>query len=555
MNGLIPFQEKIYRHMKTKASSFEGRFSKQHIEYIRYQYKESKRKFKLSNEEKLFISIAKSQVVYLGDFHTFDQSTKNLERILRVLTEGKAQITLGMEMVHARYQIEIDRYMNHLISEQEFLSGIDYHESWRFPWGHYKTIFDFARKSKIRVVGLNSDGELTKRDEFAAKRIVEILSQNPNSTVIALFGELHITQKKLPAQVTQNSPFPINQTIIHQNLDEVYWRLLKQNKLKEQGSTLIEFGGHEFCLISSPPWIKYESMVYWFDNLSDDPDFDLRDSQNQSGLKTFTSNIHDNFLFLCQNLAKVILPDTKFDQSLDDFNLYDYTNLDYVLDLTKSIQSSSERNFVKWKISTGAVLKIPQMNSYYLSHYSINRLAMAAGMHLFHHQIQQMDNSKGKAKGNKINQLKNVLVVEAFSHLCSKIVNPNRKTDLYLDVLDKYKNSKGKNKKEQNKNEEDKRNYSNVIKLSKNATLLKKNTGLQKFLRDKNPKQIFNIGKLLGRMMGEFLFEYQIKKHNVPANDLGNILIRSMFIEKEWAKLVAHSIGHTKFIKLRKHTF
>ena len=30
------------------------------------------------------------------------------------------------------------------LTEKEFLESINYHESWKFPWHHYKQFFDYA---------------------------------------------------------------------------------------------------------------------------------------------------------------------------------------------------------------------------------------------------------------------------------------------------------------------------------------------------------------------------------------------------------------------------
>ena len=50
---------------------------------------------------------------------------------------------------------------------------------------------------------------------------------------------------------------------------------------------IVSFSQNEFCIVSAPPWVKYESMVYWYENLCDDPDFDIHEYIIENGKKIF----------------------------------------------------------------------------------------------------------------------------------------------------------------------------------------------------------------------------------------------------------------------------
>ena len=195
---VLAVRKKIFQYFKNKASSYEGKISKGLKKYRIDQSFYASRSFETSNEEELFESVLNSQIIYIGDFHTFEQNVRNVLRIMRMLAEAKAPYILALEMVDAKFQNLIDAYHTGFITDLEFLEGITYHESWRFPWSHYKLLFDEARKHLSNIIGINSQGSLLARDKFAAKQLEKLLEENPDHKIIVFFGEYHICQNKIP---------------------------------------------------------------------------------------------------------------------------------------------------------------------------------------------------------------------------------------------------------------------------------------------------------------------------------------------------------------------
>ena len=161
-------RRKIYEHLKQKALGHEGGQSKELKAYQKDQENFSLREFQASNIDELLNSVSNSKTIYLGDFHTFDQNIRNVLRILKVLINKSNDCIVALEMVDARYQFYIDTYLEGHITDLEFLESIDYHDSWRFPWTHYKLIFELAKEHNIKIIGLNTAGTLSERDKFAA---------------------------------------------------------------------------------------------------------------------------------------------------------------------------------------------------------------------------------------------------------------------------------------------------------------------------------------------------------------------------------------------------
>jgi hypothetical protein len=487
----------IFDYMKRKATSFEGGLSEQLKSYQRSQKYFSHRKFKRCTNEQLFKAIDRSRIIYLGDFHTFDQSSRNLERLIRHIIKkgGAKRVSLGIEFVKDQDQIHIDHFLSGAITEFEFLDAIDYHQSWRFPWIHYKRFFDLARKHHFPIVALNSAGALNKRDNYAAKMIADHLKSDDFSKMLVLFGELHILRNKLPAKVEKalgQKKVKAKQTIIHQNLDEVFWRS------KQKDSPIVQFSSDEFSLQTSPPWIKYESAIYWYENLMDDPEFDVHDYMLETGIKTFTSSAPDNFSYLCQTIAQALQIKIPVGE-IDDFNLYDHKNLDLVISKVNRLKSPELRRFYQELATRGRVFKLINSSDYYCSNYSINRISFLAGMHLQKIVLsaQQSDYEKVLIKGDSFERFSFFTFQCLFAFLASKVINPYRKCNQYRDLVREAKSPHGDKEKKR------------AMQLAAEAieTLAADGEQLPLLLKRKSQIQLFMAARFLGYYLAELLFK------------------------------------------------
>ena len=161
-----------------------------------------------------------------------------------------------LEFVSQDDQIYIEQFLNEQITEREFLESINYKDSWRFPWNHYKDFFELSKKNNFKIYGLNSEGSLSERDKSAARSISKLHQHNPDSQIFVLFGELHIFPDKLPKDVEELTPSEIDQVIIHQNIDEIYWQQIEKSPSQRPESSIVKILDNEFSLQNSPPWVK-----------------------------------------------------------------------------------------------------------------------------------------------------------------------------------------------------------------------------------------------------------------------------------------------------------
>ncbi|WP_372654976.1 ChaN family lipoprotein [Halobacteriovorax sp.] len=539
---ITKIRKNIYSYMKNKAHALEGNLSDELISYQRSQNRYANRDFLISSFQNLVKSLKRAKVIYLGDFHSFDQSSRNFERIMRPIAQSNKSITLGVEFVHIEYQVHIDNYLNNLITEIEFLENIDYYESWRFPWNQYKVFFELARSNGHKIIALNSHGSLSQRDKRAAEILVEYIENNPKDKLLVLFGEYHITPSKLPKQVRDRSKSKFIQSIVHQNLDKVYWKL-EDTQMGRKKTQVIEFDENEFSIQSSAPWVKYESMIYWYENLLEDPDFDIHEYMMESGLKSFTENANDTFLFLTEKMLKAL--NIKINKSrIEDFNLHDHQKMSFILKKAESIKSKSVSKYFKGLVVKGRSFKVPHTNDYYCSNYSINRLAYLGGVHIWHLQ-------RGLSKHQTIEILSSSSQEERFTFLmyqfcyayfCSKVINPFRKCDLYADIFEKSKM----------KQSSDTTYYQKCLELIEYD---QRAIDINKTMKGMPLDKVYKMAKIIGYMLGDLLFDNHFEKRSKKYQTITNTLCFEEFSQENYIELCKALLPKRRYKTFRKRFF
>lgn len=521
--------------MRKKANSLEGEWSDELKKYRQAQRKLCRNKVLKSNFKELITSINSSDIIYLGDFHTFDQSIKNLGRILHHLSRnGKKAI--GVEFVHSIHQGCIDAFIKGQLTELEFLECIDYGESWRFPWSHYKVIFDLARRYKFKVVALNDTGTLFERDVKASKLIASYLKENQGAKIMVLFGEYHIVNDKLPQRVKELIPLH-KSTIIHQNLDELYWR--HQETLKGE---IYKFSKSEFTLQTSPPWVKYESMIYWFENLCEDPEFDIHQYIMENKIKTFSSNAEENFLLLAKYITEALGIEITRDE-LEDFNLYDHRKLDFVEKRIGLCDKARVIQFYRKLIKNGKSFKLPCSTRFYCSNYSVNRMSFLAGTHIHSIILNKMDPQFESvlSVGQQDEKFYFFFFQSMFSYFASKVINPYRKCDMYCDVEHRIKAAQTHPRKRKNL----------IISLE----LINTPEEIDNILAKKSLRGIHSSAKTIGNMVADYIFEELFNEKSPKMEKIFSKMFSVNPNFEDFHYFVSEFMQKKKFKKKKKRVF
>ena len=204
-------------------------------------------------------------------------------------------------------------------------------------------------------------------------------------------------------------------------------------KGRHKTQQIIKYNDLEFSIQSSPPWVKYESMIYWYENLLEDPEFEIHEYVMDSGLMTFNSTVFDTFTYITEKLSYTFSLDLSREE-IEDFNLYDHSKMDYLLSLIEELPRKSDIFLYKKLIATGRSFKLPNKRIYYCSNYSINRISFLAGLHL--QTIILANNGLCDYKQNdKVAATIKMIYQIIVAYFSSKVINPYRKCNLYQDLL------------------------------------------------------------------------------------------------------------------------
>lgn len=439
-------QKKFYSYIKKKANQIEWKTSQELKSYQKNFNQINSSSFNLITELDLQNKIQDSHIIYVGDFHTFDQNSKNLERLLISLKESKKKVIFGFEFIHQNKQKFVDHFINKYLTEIEFLENINYASSWKFPWSHYKLFFEWAIHKNgplpiLKMVALNSTGNLQKRDAFAARQIVKQISNLKDKSdviFVVFFGEMHLAKNKLPKIVRdlaqKKLSINLNDIIIHQNLDKVFWKL-NQKKINLKDSQIVQLSNKEFSIQSSPPWAKYESFVYWQENIDDDQDFDLHEYLREKGQEKFSGDRSEFLSHTINTLIQVFkLPKLKKDDI--SFNIYGQNKIELCLDLLNLLPSHPKKVYQEL-LYKGLIFRFPGTSNLFCNSYSLNRMAYLAGPIItnYYSEQQTLILEAFFSSSNKFKESLFLLILKEhlIAECCSLIYNPYKKCDLYLD--------------------------------------------------------------------------------------------------------------------------
>lgn len=215
----------------------------------------------LCSIEDVLARSAGSDIVYFGDYHPLRGSQDWALRMMMELSGRGKKLVLAIEMLYVRQQELLDRWMKGKITEREFLEAIDYKSEWGFDWESYRRIFELAREPFIPIFGIDSEPRdhlkyIRKRDRMIAKRIANIRRFFPGHLILVVIGESHLASPHLPTEVRKACGDDLEETIIVQNMDGIYWDLLRKGKEQVEAVRVDE---GKFCILNASPMVKYQS--------------------------------------------------------------------------------------------------------------------------------------------------------------------------------------------------------------------------------------------------------------------------------------------------------
>lgn len=436
-DSILKIQLNIYKKLLKRINEYERkdkRLRKYEAEYLR----EISTFKSVTTKEELISEVILSDVVFIGDFHTLRQAQKIPERILiKVLSNNnferqKNGIILCMEAFLSEYQKHLNQYLNNAISEQEFLSKIEYEKTWGQNWLHYKRLIDFAKSNKIKVFGINTQSTskvnpLESRDDFAIKKIVELLLDFPKHLIVVFYGDAHIAYNHIPKKlvefVKRKFKKEINYLIIHQNSDKVYWKLAKLGLADMVDVVYIK--PRIYCIINTTPISKLQSQLNWYENKE----------ELQSILHPEWCDPAESLSNLCDEVKDIIDRLTEFlniNIDCSDLSILSINRINEIASVLPKKLSAQEVKQIEEIVLKNESYFVPKKNIIILTNYSINHVAEEA-MHYIHSKLSKFSTFYHL---NPVDRFYYAIIYEAIGFCGSKIINHKRKCYKIKDFYD-----------------------------------------------------------------------------------------------------------------------
>lgn len=423
-------------------------------------------------------ALKKANVILSADFHAYAQSQRAHLRLVRDHISN-SKVILALECLSDGRDQEIADFIKGRISETEFLRAVEWDKNWGFPWEHYRPLFELARDRGFQIIGINhkSGHSLSKRDEWAARRILKAHDQNPSALIYVVVGEWHLAKSHLPKLLLRKFRAPGQMMIVHQDVEPLYFKMARTNR--ENSVEFLKGPDSRFCMMVSPPWMKWQSYLMYLEQTYD------RDLQEDLAV-----DYSDHVASLVQILEK----DLKIETSKAHLQVYCSNSKTSLARLRMSLTAKQEKAFMHYLEHDQSFL-IPQKGWMYLSRATINHASTMAGQFV-HAQLSNRSRTLWNMPGDFLP----LIWVEAVGFFFSKWINPKRKAES-LDSIRMQLQSRGK---------KDRGAGALLLALDYRLSevLLSKTGRLRRAqYRPPSTTDYYDAARIVGSMVGERLFQ------------------------------------------------
>jgi hypothetical protein len=387
--------------------------------------------------------IARSDVVYVGDYHTLKQSQRAFAKIVRRAAARGREVVVALEFVQGPYQDALDAYRAGRIGERTFLERIRYRDHQVFDvWPNFKPVLDAARAARAKIYAIDSAasgaGSLELRDAYAAERVARAVREHPGALVLVLVGQLHVAPPHLPAQVKARlgpRGAGLKHLVVYQNCERI-WFLLERQGL-DHDAEAVEVRRGELCLINTPPVVAQASYLDWLDGDEEEEPgsagpYRRPEAEGRSIRRVDAGAAERHFKELAHLIAAFLGLDPG--EAIDEVDVYTSGDLSFLDRLRRRGDfGARELAVIKRQILQRESYFIPRANVAYLANLSLNHAAEEAA-HFLRHAFAGGDGSAENERG-LVDSFYARALEEAYAFFGSKVVNPRRKCP-HEDELD-----------------------------------------------------------------------------------------------------------------------
>ncbi|MBI2346990.1 MAG: ChaN family lipoprotein [Deltaproteobacteria bacterium] len=375
----------------------------------RYRRKVS-RYASIVSQEEMVDAVRAADLIYVGDYHTCNQSQRSFLRILKAVVPTCPQLLIGMELLHRRSQPLVEAFLAGELAETAFLRKVGLRRRWVFDlWGNFKPVFDFARYHKIPVVGIDAapaGASLKARDRAAGRWIAQLICRYPKHKCFIFIGDLHLAPQHLPAEVERSLAaigLKKRPLLLYQNSEAIYWRLAEEGL--DHQVEVVKLDEQSFCRMHAPPVICQQSYLNWLEH--EEGEIDYADAKHQ-------------FLELVDRITAFL--ELTLGPEKEQVEVYTCGDLSFLKVLREDgVFSPHEVKLIRRQILASESYYIAKRRMVYLANLSLNHAAEEAA-HFIKHCVAGAEEPRELVDAFYANVLH-----EGLGFFGSKLINPKRK--------------------------------------------------------------------------------------------------------------------------------
>lgn len=400
-------RKNLLDQVKTQVQVRLGTPSRALKAYSKKLDSEFSRSWKNCSRSELQRALSKARVVVGADFHAYGQSQRAHVRVLRDQI-SRTPIILALECLSHDKEEVAARFLAGKISEARFLSDCEWDRNWGFPWENYRPLFELARDRGYVVRGLGQPRltDLSKRDRWAARQIQKWTVLQPRALVYVVVGEWHVASSHLPGRLREHLDQPGEVIALFQDVEKLYFQLAKSRR--EGSVEFMKAPGDRFCMMVSPPWMKWQSYLMYLEQAYD------RDLQEDLAID------HSDHV---ASLIELLEGDLKVKVAKSSIQVYCPSSKTSLSRLKVSLPKRMAKALV-YHLEHDLSFYLPERQWLYLSRPTINHASALAGQFMHAHL-----SGRRRTLWDQPKDFLPLVWVEALGFFFSKWINPKRKAE------------------------------------------------------------------------------------------------------------------------------
>jgi len=121
------------------------------------------KKGKVLHFEQFIKEIASKEIIFVGEVHDNPEHHLIQIQIIQALIDHDGPVTVAMEIFQKPQQPSLDQYLKGDLTEEDFLSKMNWRGEWGIDYHLYRPILLMAKRNRSKVLAINAPRDIVKK--------------------------------------------------------------------------------------------------------------------------------------------------------------------------------------------------------------------------------------------------------------------------------------------------------------------------------------------------------------------------------------------------------